>query len=252
MRIDYTDWWNDIVALARANASILIAIAGAFVFLPMLASSFFVTAMPPMAENAAPGEAIAQYFDFYRVNLVPQLVMLLLSTLGQALLYTVLLDDRRPSVGAAFRLAAPLYVPLLLTNLLTNLAIGGGMLLLILPGLYLLGRLLLSAPALVAGRLGNPLEAIRRSWEMTRGQGWRIFFFAFLLFVVALVVQVAISGTLGLAVGLLPGADDPWSLRSLLLGALTAFFAALFFLLATCVWVALYRRLGGGSASNAV
>lgn len=252
MRIDYTDWWNDIVALARANASILVAIAGAFVFLPMLASSFFVTPMPPLAEGSAPAEAIARFADFYRVNLLPQLFMLLLSTLAQLLVYTVLLDDRRPSVGAAFRLAAPFYLPLLLVNLLTNLAIGAGFVLLVVPGLYLLGRLLLAAPALVAGRLVNPLEAIRRSWSLTQGQGWRVFFFAFLLFLVALVVQVAISGTLGLAIGLLPGADDPWSLRSLLLGALTALFAALFFLLATCVWVALYRRLAGGGASKAI
>lgn len=243
MRIDYSEWWAEMVALARANSSILLAIAGAFLFLPSLAGSFFMQPMEPLAQGATPAEAFARLTEFVGANAAPQLVLLLFSTLGQALLYAVLLDRSRPSVGDAFPLALRLFLPLLLVNIVVNLLVGAGLFLLVVPGLYLLGRTLLSAPALVAERRGNPFAAIGRSFALTAGQGWRIVFFALLIFVVAYVVNIAVGGTLGIAIGLLPGADDQTSVRNLLLAALNALFSSAIFLLAILINVALYRRL---------
>ena len=101
----------------------------------------------------------------------------------------------------------------------------------------------MSAPATVAERRGNPLGAIGRSWALTAGQGWRVFFFVILLFLVAFVIQIAVGGTLGVAFGLLPGADEPTSVRNLLLAALNAFFTSVLVLLGVLINVALYRRL---------
>lgn len=243
MRINYSEWWSEVIALARANASILLALAGAFVFLPALVGSFFTQATEPLAQGATPAEAFARLTEYLSANALPQLVLLLFSTLGQALLYAVLLDRSRPSVGDAFPLALRLFLPLLLVNILVNVIVGAGLLLLIVPGLYLVGRTLLSAPATIAERRGNPLGAIGRSWALTAGQGWRIFSFVILIFIVAFVVNIAIGGTLGTAIGLLPGADDPTSIRNLLLAALTALFTTLIFVLGVLINVALYRRL---------
>lgn len=249
MRINYSQWWDDMVAIMRANASILIALAGAFILLPAIAANFFTTPFQPLADGATSAETLERYIAYYRANIGPQLFLLLFNTLGQLLAYTVLLDPRRPSVGDAFRLAAPLFLPLIVANILVNLMLGAGLLLLVIPFLYLIGRVMLAAPALVAERRSNPLAAIGRSFALTKGNGWRIFFFAFLIFVVALVVQLAVNGTLGTAIGLLPGADDRASLRNLLLAVLAALFAGIFFVLSTALWVALYRRVSEPSAA---
>lgn len=249
MKISYTDWWNDIVAIMRANASILLAVAGALVFLPVLGATLINTPIEPVAEGASVGEAVDAMIGYYSANWPQQAAVLLLSTLGQLILFLVLLDARRPRVGEAFALAAPLFLPFFITSILVGLMLMGGAILLVLPALYLIGRAQLSGPALVAERL-NPVAAIRRSFALTSGQGWRIFFFVFLLFLVALVIQAAVSGTVGSLLNLLAGDAARFSLPKLLLAAIDALFSSAFFLLAATMWVALYRRLSATVAST--
>lgn len=246
MRISYTDWWNDVVAILRGNASILIAVAGALVFLPVLGASLLNTPIAPVPEGASLEEAADALVGYYSANWVQQVAVLLLSTLGQLVLYLVLLDARRPRVGEAFALAAPMFLPFFITSLLVTLILGAGFFLFVVPFLYLIGRTQLSGPALAAERL-NPLAAIRRSFALTRGQGWRIFFFAFLIAMVALVVQLAVSGTAGTLLNLMGNDAARFSLPKLLLAAIGALFSSAYFLLAAALWVALYRTLSGGA-----
>lgn len=243
MRISYTDWWNDIVAIGRANASILVALAGAFVFLPALLAAFVAVPFVQPGQGAEPAEIIAAYSQYFSDNWLPQLALILLSTLAQLLIYIVLLDARRPAVGEAFRIALPLFVPFFLTNILASLILVGGGILLFVPALYLIGRVMLSGAAFVAGGSANPFAAISRSFALTKGQGWRIFFFVFLLFLVAIVIQLAIQGTLGSALALATGGAERFGLGKLLLAAVEAFFGALFAVLSAVTWVALYRRV---------
>ena len=42
---------------------------------------------------------------------------------------------------------------------------------LLIPALYLLGRCLLAGPAIAAERSLGPIAALRRSWDLTRGNG---------------------------------------------------------------------------------
>lgn len=250
MKISYTDWWNDIVAIVRSNASIVLAVAGAFAFLPGLVGAFTAVPYVPPADGADLPEAIAAFSQFFSDNWLQQTAVILLSTLGQLMLYIVLLDPRRPAVGEALRMAAMLFIPFLLTNILVGIIVGVGFVLLIIPGLYLIGRVALSTPSLVAERSYNPVAAVGRSWALTKGQGWRIFFFAFLIFLVAFVVQVAIGGTLGTVLGLIAGDGGQFSIGKLLLAALEALFASVFFILSVALWVALYRRLANDPAKT--
>ncbi len=55
--------------------------------------------------------------------------------------------------------------------ILSSLAVGLGFVMLIVPGLYLAGRLMFVMPLVADGRLGG-IEALKRSWEALRGQGW--------------------------------------------------------------------------------
>jgi len=94
-------------------------------------------------------------------------------------------------IGEIFRKVAPLLVTLILAGLLAGIGIALGLLLLIVPGLYLLTIWAVVAPAIVVE--GKSVgEAFSRSRELVRGHGWTVF---------AIVLVTAILG--GIASGLL-------------------------------------------------
>lgn len=72
------------------------------------------------------------------------------------------------------------YLNLLKTMILYSLFIIGGFILLIVPGLYLSGRLMF-APYLSVEKNQGARKSLRESWEATRGNGWKIFWKAFVI-----------------------------------------------------------------------
>lgn len=250
MRISYTDWWNEVVAILRANASILVAVAGAFIFLPSLAASFVMAPFAPPGEGATLQDLLAAYLKFFSDNWLLLIPLFLITAFGQLLLYLVLLDNRRPPVGKALSLAVPLLPLFLVTSLLVRVILLGGFAFFFVPAFYLFGRLLLSGAAFVAERRTNPLAAIARSFALTKGSGWRNFLFVLLVFLVAMVIQLAVSGTLGTLVRLLAGEGGPLGLGNLLLAAIASLFQAAYFILGIAISVALYRRVAGAGAGQ--
>jgi hypothetical protein len=84
-------------------------------------------------------------------------------------------DGRRDSsLGQLFASVAPVVVPLIGASILAGLGIGVGLILLIVPGLFLLTIWALIAPSIVVERAGI-LEAFGRSRELVRGSGWQVF-----------------------------------------------------------------------------
>jgi hypothetical protein len=77
-------------------------------------------------------------------------------------------------VAESYRYGLARLGSILLVGLLTGLAIAGGFLLLIIPGLFFLTRLCCSLPALVIeDRRGT--AALARSWNLVAGRGWPVF-----------------------------------------------------------------------------
>src|SRR3546814_15301661 len=76
---------------------------------------------------------------------------------------------------------------------MTNIAVFGGLLLLLLPGLYLVGRLAVVAPAAADRAIYNPLEAIRASWVLSEKRGWSIFLFVLMVASAVAVVSLIAS-----------------------------------------------------------
>jgi len=64
--------------------------------------------------------------------------------------------------------------------LLTGLIVVVGLILLIIPGIYFGLRLKFAVYLVIDKNLG-PVEAIKKSWKMTKGNVWNLFFFGFLL-----------------------------------------------------------------------
>lgn len=88
------------------------------------------------------------------------------------------------------------YWKFFVTSILSSLAVGIGLLLLIVPGL-IAAVLFMFAPFLVIDRGLGPIEALKESMELTKGNRWPLFWFILLLGLIALV------GALALGVGLL-------------------------------------------------
>ncbi len=86
------------------------------------------------------------------------------------------------------------YLNIILANLLTFAIIGIGFVFLIIPGIILACRLAFVS-YLVMDKNMEPVAAVEKSWEMTRGHGWKIFGMALL------VLPIFIAGLLCFIVG---------------------------------------------------
>jgi hypothetical protein len=78
------------------------------------------------------------------------------------------------TIGQIFSRVSPSILPLLVAGLLAGLGIAAGLILLIVPGLYLLTIWAVIAPVIVLERR-TPLEAFGRSRALVRGYGWTVF-----------------------------------------------------------------------------
>lgn len=103
-------------------------------------------------------------------------------------------DGRRDSsVSELFGFAAPVLLPLIGAGLLSGLGIGIGIVLLIVPGLYLLTIWALIAPAIVIERR-HVFDAFGRSRQLVRGNGWPVFWVIVVAFLISLAGGIVFGG----------------------------------------------------------
>jgi hypothetical protein len=142
------------------------------------------------------------------------------------------------SLGETVSAATPYIWSVLAASFLAGIAIGIGLFLFIVPGLYLITIWAVIVPVLVLERAGV-FACFGRSQQLVRGHGWHVFATLCLLFVILLVVQLV----LGLVFGVLP---HVWrsALSSIISGTLIAPYVALVVTLA-------YYRLSGGAQMTA-
>jgi hypothetical protein len=104
-----------------------------------------------------------------------------------------LLDGRRDhTVGSLFGSAMPVIGPLIIAGILAGIAVGIGLLLLIVPGLFLLTIWAVIAPVIVIERTGA-LAAFGRSTELTKGSRWQVFGVIVVLFILQFLVTAVIQ-----------------------------------------------------------
>lgn len=113
----------------------------------------------------------------------------------------VVADDLRDgkldlSIGETFRRVEPRLVPLILAGLVVGLAVGAGLVLLVIPGLILMAYWSSVVPAVVLERKGV-LEAIKRSQRLASGDVLRIVVIIVISVLVTNVVAAVITALLG-------------------------------------------------------
>jgi hypothetical protein len=104
-----------------------------------------------------------------------------------------ILDGRRDhTLGSLISSVTPVLGPLIVAGILAGIGIGIGLLLIIVPGLFLLTIWAVIAPVIVIERKGA-LESFGRSRELVRGSGWGVFGVIVVLFLVQFIVSAVIQ-----------------------------------------------------------
>jgi hypothetical protein len=133
------------------------------------------------------------------------LVSLVTTYILQGALTRASVDDlskKGVSIGAALGDGLRYFFPLFIVALLVGLGTGIGLLLLIIPGLFLIVRWAVAAPAALIEREG-PTHSIGRSAELTQGHRWAVFGLVLLYFVffyasiIGLSMVLAATGDIG-------------------------------------------------------
>lgn len=169
--------------LYRRHFATLIAIAAVVVVPLTLAQYYLFDLVAVTAPTEAEIERLgAEAFtrDFVRATSAAFLVGILSIFILQILTGAVArgaagsILGERLTLGEAYRYGFRRLWSILLIGLLVGLAVTGGFLLLVVPGFFILVRLISAIPVLVIeGRRGR--EALSRSWNLARGHGWPVF-----------------------------------------------------------------------------
>lgn len=183
------DIWQGIIAALRPDFGVFFVLVAPFTLLVSMALDLFGPALPKTVAELTPQVVVTLLLIPSIIGAAAQLALTwLIATPGGT-------PGRALAVGIK---AVPAYlVAVLIITPVTTL----GLLLLVVPGLYLFARLFLVGPAVVIEGLG-PITALRRSWAMTADIGWTLTLFFVLAVLFVLGASILASGV-GAALGLL-------------------------------------------------
>lgn len=158
----------------RRDRETILAIAGPFLFLPMLAWLLLVP------EPVVPAGASVEVIRSIQLQWGVEHLHWLAARIGFELFATVailslyLARDHR-TVGGALRRALTTLPMFLIAVMASWGLVTLGVLAFVVPGMYVYGRVALTGPVMVAEPGVGVFAAVQRSIELTRGNGWRVF-----------------------------------------------------------------------------
>lgn len=229
--------WDDAGRMLAANAGLLTAIAGVFLLLPATLIARY--APPPPRPDSLEAYA-ASLRDYLLATWPGQLAAALASAVGVIAIYLLLLGSPRITVAAALRRALALLPGFFAVSIIVVFAAGSGFLVLIVPGLYLLARLIPAGPVVTVETPNAPWAAVRRAWALSQGRAWPILLMLASVYLVATVLAVAVQQGLGSALLLLAGSGAAVLTA---LAVLQGLVSAAFGMVLTVLIAAIYRAL---------
>ena len=163
----------------RRDRDLLIRLAGPFLFLPAFGLAL-LTPAPPVVEPGA-GDSAQQalvwadalqawagvYGPWYGLAYAVGLFF-------SASVFTLYLKRGDGTVGQTLRQALSVFPRILLATLIISIPAGLGLLLWVLPGLYVLGRTMPVAPAIAGEQPLGAMRAIVRGLALGRGSGLQL------------------------------------------------------------------------------
>lgn len=242
MKFSYSAVWADASALLRSHAPLIATVAGVFLFLPALLVAYFL----PQPEPVSFDRICQMWGEYLNANWHWLLINSLIGMTG-SIAILLLIFSRGVTVGGAIASALTLLPAYFLASLLSSLAIGFGFALLIVPGLYLVGRLGPLNSVVVAEGHRNPVAAIGRCWALTRGNGWAVLGLILIVALAAAILVTVATTLLGIVFVLVAGQD----IGHLLILIVRAAGHAAMMTVLLVLGAAMYRALSGKDQAGA-
>lgn len=156
---------------------------------------FVITILISSINSSLQKNLVDQYFLYFVVSLVFWVIS---EFIGMGILRVNLsfVDGKKPKFMDIFILNGRNLLNYLLGSILVGVIIVIGFILLIVPGIIFALKLQYVTYLIVDKKLG-PIEAIKKSWSMTKGHVWHLFV------LLLAIIGVNILGTLALVVGLI-------------------------------------------------
>lgn len=242
MTITFTRLLADGWIAFRREADLVLALAGALVFLPAFAVQLLCDPMPPLPAQPGDEAVMAQWMAavtaWGQANAFWYLLADVIGMVGLAAIAVLLVAPGRLTVGDSLGDVLRRLGRFVLLNLLVAIPVGLGLWLFVLPGLYIQARLIAAVPVVAAERDQSAARALGRSWRLTSQVSWPLLGAVIALFLAQwLVVSPLFSLDSWLR---LQGHDNPFLIAlvaALLAGAGTFYNVGLLL-----VGVATYRR----------
>jgi len=270
MKFDMGRAWSDAMALLKGNRDVVLIVAAVFFFLPYLALMLLLPdfaaslAAPPASDPSDPTAGLREMTRIYSEIWWALLLLIVIQAVGMLGLLALLTDRGRPTVAEALKTGAICLIPYLLAQILISIlcvcivlvpVIGatlGGVAAGLLLGIvalvafaYLMTKLSLTSPVIAIERVLNPIAALQRSWQLTKGNSVRLFLF-YVLLVVALLVLSIVVGLVVALVGVVGGEEG----GLIVMGVLNGLFNMAFVVIFLAVLAAVHRQLAGPSAES--
>lgn len=238
MTITFAGLASDAWARWRRDRAVLLALAGPFLFLPLLAWLLLLEEPVP-APDATDAQRMQQVIDWASANLHWLAARVGVELFGSLAILALYLTRGHRDVGGVLRQALVLLPGFVVAVVASWGLIALGVFAFILPGMYIYGRVALTGAVLAAEPGVGIFGAIARSVALTRGYGWQVFGYLALIFMVGLLLaQLLGSVELRMAAA---GAVNPVAIAVIDVLAAAAVSAAT--LARLLLEVALYRRL---------
>ncbi len=235
--LDFTAAWNEGMALLKAHREAALAITGVFMFLPQLIFGYMFP--QPAFDTSNPETVFGELMAFYQLIAPWTLLMGILSGVGFLAINFIAINHTQPATGDAIVMGAKHYVTLLVASILSGLAIGIGLLLLLVPGLYLAVKFSQIRTVIAAENQLNPITVLSRSWEITKGNSLRIFAFVLIIVIVAAIAMITFNAVLGGGAMLILKGNAGLFISALV----AAFSSAVITLLLEFINMGIYRQL---------
>lgn len=216
-KLDMGRAWVQATGMIGANRDLVGVLAGLFLFIPMfvLVYAVFTSGITFGGGGGEPNpeQVAAEVNALLMANWWALLIAAFGQLAGSIAILALLGDPDRPTVREALGKVPRLFLPIIgaqvLIGLLTQLpslvtgllpeAIAAALSLVTLPvTLYLTIKFCLSSGVIVLGRQRNPIEAMKTSWRLTKGNSFRLFAFFAMLMLLAFVIGLIFMLVIGL------------------------------------------------------
>jgi len=239
MKLSYSAIWDDTMALLRTHASLVAALAGVFLFLPALVIAYLL----PQPVVTDPNRALETFIGYYQANWPWLLLSQLVRMAGAAAILQLIFGPRGTSVAGAIVTGFLLLPSYFAAHFVAQTGMTIGFLLLIVPGVYLMGRFAPLSAVIVAERRRNPIAALTRTFALSAGHGWSLAGLVLLVLIAAGVTLGVLHAVSGILFVLVAGKALGTLLVQIVDAAAGAAFVTLFLLL----YAAIYRALSPAS-----